>query len=68
MDDNTNNGALKTPRPSLPFNWQNETPFNDFDEYERQYAFQVVQNLDALPKEKAKILFNFLDVNKNITL
>lgn len=65
---NKDNGAINTPRPALPANWLDSADFQDFNEYDRTYAFQIVQNLEGLTAEKAIKLFNFLAINKGLKI
>jgi len=63
-----NNGKLTDPRPALPHNWLQDQEFIDFDEYDKTYAFQIVQNLDGLSPEKGQKLLNFLAVQKGFAV
>lgn len=61
-----NDGFLNKPLPALPLNWVEDPIFSSFDPHDRLYAFQIIQNLDALRADKAQKLFKFIAESKGI--
>lgn len=63
-----NNGKLTDPRPALPANWLDAPAFGEFNQYDRTFSHQVLQNLEALGTEKANKLLNFLAEERRFKL